>query len=164
MQIFFIIFNPFSTLDSCRITLYDLEAPQTWDKLDDEVKSLKLKYKRGLMPPTQYMEFKAAVNKIIEIVNVKDVHQFHSILAFLKYHPEVNEILLQYVVSGSELERDDIAHIFINPFTVDQCERREKIIDFISGFDSPVVQRVREKKKWQNQIWRLCHSWSTVPG
>ena len=118
-----IIFNPFSTLDSCRITLYDLTAPQTWDKLDDEVKSLKLKYKRGLMPPTQYMEFKAAVNKIIEIVNVKDVHQFHSILAFLKYHPEVNEILLQYVVSGSELERDDIAHIFINPFTVDQCER-----------------------------------------
>ena len=104
--------------------MYDLVAPKTWDKLDAEVKSLKLKYKRGLMPPTQYMEFKAAVNKIIEIVNVKDVHQFHSILAFLKYHPEVNEILLQYVVSGSELERDDIAHIFINPFTVDQqCER-----------------------------------------
>ena len=81
------------------------------------------------MPPTQYMDFKATVDKVIKLLdNESDVHQYHSILAFLKYHPEVNEILLQYAVSGSELERDDIAHIFINPFTVKFCPDFEEIL------------------------------------
>ena len=74
---------------SCRVTLFELGGSHTWDQLDDEVKSWKLEYKRGVMPPTQYMDFKAAVEKVIKVLaDESDVHQFHSVLAFLKYHPE----------------------------------------------------------------------------
>ena len=43
---------------------------------------------------------------------------FWAVIAFLKHHKQVNEILLQYASVGADLDREDSAHILLNPFEV----------------------------------------------
>ena len=71
------------------------------------------------MPPTQEPDFKKAVNGVIKILTTRSTYnEYYSVLSFLKYHPDVNEILLNYAVTGANLERDDISHIIIDPLKV----------------------------------------------
>ena len=71
------------------------------------------------MPHTQDFEFKKAVVDVVEILKTRSTYnEYYSVLSFLKYHPDVNEILLNYAVIGANLERDDISHIIIDPLKV----------------------------------------------
>ena len=90
------------------------------DQLDEKIRALKLKFRRGSMPPTISPEFKRSVGEVIKLLNIDltDLNQFLAMIGFLKYHPDVNEVLLKYAVAGAELERNDISHIILNPFKV----------------------------------------------
>ena len=71
------------------------------------------------MPHTQDFEFKKAVVDVVEILKTRSTYnEYYSVLSFLKYHPDVNEILLNYAVIGANLERDDISHIIVDPLKV----------------------------------------------
>ena len=111
---------PYLVVDShCTVKLKNIKPPFTWDGLDEKIKQFNLKYQKGSMPPTQFKAFKADVKQIVNLLNEHtNFNQFLAILAFLKHHPDVNEVLLRYAVTGAELQRDDISHIIINPFEV----------------------------------------------
>ena len=71
------------------------------------------------MPRTQDFGFKKAVIDVVELLkSMSTYNEYYSVLSFLKYHPDVNEILLNYAVIGANLERDDISHIIIDPLKV----------------------------------------------
>ena len=71
------------------------------------------------MPRTQDFSFKKAVIDVVELLkSMSTYNEYYSVLSFLKYHPDVNEILLNYAVIGANLERDDISHIIIDPLKV----------------------------------------------
>ena len=97
----------------------NIKASFTWAGLDEKIKHFKLKYPRGFMPPTQFKDFKSDVKKVVNLLNEHtNFNQFLAIVAFLKHHPDVNEMLLIYAVTGAELQREDISHFIMNPFEV----------------------------------------------
>ena len=97
----------------------NIKGPFTWAGMDEKIKQFNLKYQRGYMPPTQFKEFKSDVKKVVNLLNEHtNFNQFLAIVAFLKHHPDVNEVLLKYAVTGAELQREDISHIIMNPFEV----------------------------------------------
>ena len=113
--------NRIQFMDSshCTVKMKNIEAPFTWASLDEKIKQFKLKYQRGFMPPTQFKDFKSDVKKVVNLLNEHtNFNQFLAIVAFLKHHPDVNEVLLKYAVTGAELQREDISHIIMNPFEV----------------------------------------------
>ena len=109
----------FTDSSHCTVKMKDLKASFTWTGLDEKIKDLKLHYQRGFMPPTQFKDFKSDVKKVVKMLNDHtNFNQFLAIVAFLKHHPDVNEVLLRYAVTGAELQREDISHIIVNPFEV----------------------------------------------
>lgn len=97
---------------SCSIQIKNLKKPLTWNKLDKNLKKLNLKWKKGIVPPSQFMEYKESVKKLINfLVKIKDLNQYYAVLAFMKYHPKVNEVLFNNAVVGADLERDESLHI-----------------------------------------------------
>ena len=111
----------FFTGEDCKVVLQNVNDELfTLDQLDEKIRALKLKFRRGSMPPTISPEFKRSVGEVIKLLNIDltDLNQFLAMIGFLKYHPDVNEVLLKYAVAGAELERDDISHIILNPFKV----------------------------------------------
>jgi len=91
-----------------------------WDVYDRKLQSLNLnQFPKGEMPPTQDPKFKKTVSKLVDLLKKNSSYnEYYSVLSFLKYHPDVNEILLSYAVVGANLERDDISHIIVDPFKV----------------------------------------------
>ena len=109
----------FTDPSHCTVKMKNIKASFTWAGLDEKIKHLKLNYPRGFMPPTQFKDFKSDVKKVVNLLNEHtNFNQFLAIVAFLKHHPDVNEVLLRYAVTGAELQREDISHIIVNPFEV----------------------------------------------
>ena len=109
----------FTDPSHCTVRMKNIKASFTWDGLDEKIKHFKLKYPRGFMPPTQFKDFKSDVKKVVNLLNEHtNFNQFLAIVAFLKHHPDVNEMLLIYAVTGAELQREDISHFIMNPFEV----------------------------------------------
>ena len=109
----------FNDPSHCTVKMKNIKGPFTWAGLDEKIKQFKLKYQRGYMPPTQFKDFKSDVRKVVNLLNEHtNFNQFLAIVAFLKHHPDVNEVLLKYAVTGAELQREDISHIIMNPFEV----------------------------------------------
>ena len=93
-----------------------------WVKLDEEVKGLELSFERGHRPPTQSPDFKKNVHSLVNFVireaKKGDDQLYFALIAFLKHHPSVNGVLFQYVQTGADLNRNDSAHILLDPFDV----------------------------------------------
>ena len=52
--------------------------------------------------------------KLVDFLKKRSTYnEYYSVLSFLKYHPDVNENLLNYAVIGANLKRDDISHIIV---------------------------------------------------
>ena len=52
-----------------------------------------------------------------------------------KYHPDVNEILLNYAVTGANFERNDMTHSIIDPLKV--LKAAVEILLFIKNYSAP---------------------------
>ena len=93
-----------------------------WVKLDEKVKEIGLSFERGHRPPTQSPDFKKNVEDLVDFVIKEaqegDMYLYFSIIAFLRHHPLVNGVLFQYVQTGADLNRNDSAHILLDPFDV----------------------------------------------
>ena len=57
------------------------------------------------MPATQDRRFKTAVNEMVQLLLEENSYaKYPSILAFLKEHPKINLILLQFAAVGREMK------------------------------------------------------------
>jgi len=97
--------------------------PIDWDEWDKKVFSNETNFKsfpRGEMPVTQDKKFKEAVNKLAKILlEVKILRKYLSILAFLKEHPDMNEVLLRYTSVAVDLQSSSTARILVSPMEID---------------------------------------------
>jgi hypothetical protein len=98
------------------------DTPISWDEWDTKIKfpgSPWETYSRGTIPPTQDMKFKMAVYELVELLlEEKNLLRFLSVLAFLKHHPKMNEVLLQYAAVGADLRGDYTSRILVSPIEV----------------------------------------------
>jgi hypothetical protein len=98
------------------------DIPISWDEWDKKIKSpgsLWETFSRGTIPPTQDMKFKMAVYELVELLlEEKNLLRFLSLLAFLKDHPKMNEILLKYAAMGADLRGDYTSRILVSPIEV----------------------------------------------
>ena len=68
------------------------------------------------MPPTQFLEFKDAVRSVAKILtNIKDQKQYYAAIAFLKFHPKVNEVLFQHAVEAADMHNEGSLHVKLDP-------------------------------------------------
>ena len=81
------------------------------------------------MPPTQEMKFKKAVYELVEmLLEEKKLLRYLSVLAFLKEHPKMNGISLQFAAVGSDLKGSYTSRILVSPIKVKQHKLNYKII------------------------------------
>ena len=92
-----------------------------WDIYDKKIKSFNLdQFKKGKVPHTQDLKFKKLVTKLVDFLRTRSTYnEYYSVVSFLKYHPDVNEILLDYAVVGANFYRNDVSHITLEPLKVD---------------------------------------------
>ena len=72
------------------------------------------------MPPTVSMDFKKDVKTLSLFLKKveSDSLVFYSILSFMKFHPDINEVLFDYSQSAASLKRTDILNTIMRPFLV----------------------------------------------
>ena len=97
-----------------------------WDIYDKKIKSFNLdQFKKGKVPHTQDLKFKNLVTKLVDFLRTRSTYnEYYSVVSFLKYHPDVNEILLDYAVVGANFYRNDVSHIILEPLKVDYPSRK----------------------------------------
>ena len=100
----------------------DDDPPISWDEWDKEISSPGApwaKYKKGQFPPTQHSKFKQAVVVLADLLlEENEFYKYLSILAFLKNHPKINQILLQYAVVGADLRGNFTSRSLLSPVEV----------------------------------------------
>ena len=106
----------------CSLKIQNLKKPWTWNKLDKKLKKLDLNYKKGIVPPSQFIEYKNSVKRLVNfLVSFKNLYQYFAVIAFLKFHPKVNEVLFNNAVIGADIERDESLHLDMEHSQVSIC-------------------------------------------
>ena len=76
-------------------------------------------FPRGTMPPTQAIQFKKDIYCLVEmLLEENKLLRYLSILAFLKEHPKMNGISLEFAAVGSDLRGSYTSRILVSPIKV----------------------------------------------
>ena len=114
------------SVTSCAMHLVDIlpgdARPIDWDLWDARIRSessLWKSFPKGTMPPTQEMRFKRAVFELVQLLSQEEqLQKYLTILAFLKEHPMMNIILLQFAAVGADLQGKLTSRILVSPYEV----------------------------------------------
>ena len=89
----------------CSIPLFDSIVWEDWHEKVVSKDEIWKQFPKGTMPATQDRKFKTAVNVMVKLLlEEKSYSKYHSLLAFLKEHPKINLILLQFAALGREMK------------------------------------------------------------
>merc|ERR1712142_498929 len=105
----------------CNVPLHQYKASySTWDKWDKKIRAPNspwLRFKKNVHPQTVRREFKKASHALADLIlkEITRVAPYMAVLIFLKEHPKINHVLLEWAAVSVEFRANFTLRTLISP-------------------------------------------------